>query len=238
MFRVASYNIRKSIGRDRRRRPDRILSVLREIDADIVVLQEVDRRFGRRRASSLSPHSIAEETDYRPIDLSIRPESLGWHGNGVLVRGTLDVLGGERIALPCFEPRGAVVIQVAKDDQRLRIVGAHLSLLPYWRKRQAEAIKKHLAGSDGPEVPTLIIGDFNEWFLEGPGLEPFRQDFDHHAPGKSYPAARPVAPLDRLFVDRGLEVLEAGVHRSPLASVASDHLPIWVEVKGRSAAIA
>ncbi|MGE3746289.1 MAG: endonuclease/exonuclease/phosphatase family protein, partial [Sphingomonadaceae bacterium] len=45
---VASYNIRKAIGLDRRRRPERILDVIAELDADIVALQEADRRFGAR----------------------------------------------------------------------------------------------------------------------------------------------------------------------------------------------
>ena len=54
----ASCNIRKAIGPDRRRDPDRILTILREIDADIIPLREADRRFGRR-ASVLPPSAIA-----------------------------------------------------------------------------------------------------------------------------------------------------------------------------------
>ena len=85
MFRVASYNIRKSVGTDLRRRPDRVLAVLRELDADIVALQEVDRRFGDR-TTSLSPDIIVAETEYKAIRFSDRPGSLGWHGNTILVR--------------------------------------------------------------------------------------------------------------------------------------------------------
>ena len=46
-MRIVSYNIRKAVGLDRRRDPERILAILREVDADIVVLQEADRRLGR-----------------------------------------------------------------------------------------------------------------------------------------------------------------------------------------------
>ena len=46
----ASYNIHKGVGLDRRRDPDRILSVIEELDADVIALQEVDERFGARRA--------------------------------------------------------------------------------------------------------------------------------------------------------------------------------------------
>src|SRR3546814_3730963 len=68
MIRVASYNMRKGIGLDRRRDPGRVLSVLRELDADIVALQEADRRFGTR-ASAIPPHMFDEHSDYVPVDL-------------------------------------------------------------------------------------------------------------------------------------------------------------------------
>jgi endonuclease/exonuclease/phosphatase family metal-dependent hydrolase len=42
MITVASYNIRKAVGLDRRRDPGRIIAILAEIDADIVALQEAD----------------------------------------------------------------------------------------------------------------------------------------------------------------------------------------------------
>ena len=47
-LRFASYNIHKAVGLDGRRDPERILTVLKEVDADVIALQEADRRFGRR----------------------------------------------------------------------------------------------------------------------------------------------------------------------------------------------
>src|ERR671912_401209 len=55
---VASYNMRKAIGTDRRRRPDRVLQVLQEIDADVVALQEADKRVGGRGAAV--PHEVMD----------------------------------------------------------------------------------------------------------------------------------------------------------------------------------
>src|SRR3546814_4270235 len=85
MIKVASYNMRKGIGLDRRRDPRRVLSVLGELDADIVALQEADRRFGTR-ASAIPPHMFDEHSDYIPVGLDNRPHSIGWHGNALLVR--------------------------------------------------------------------------------------------------------------------------------------------------------
>ncbi|MEL7014297.1 MAG: endonuclease/exonuclease/phosphatase family protein, partial [Pseudomonadota bacterium] len=47
-MRVTSYNIRKAVGLDWRRDAGRIVDVLGEIDADVVVLQEADKRLGAR----------------------------------------------------------------------------------------------------------------------------------------------------------------------------------------------
>src|SRR3546814_14904215 len=86
MIKVASYNMRKGIGLDRRRVPGRVLSVLGELDADIVALQEADRRFGTR-ASAIPPRMFAEHSDYVPVDLlEGRPSAIGWPGNALLVR--------------------------------------------------------------------------------------------------------------------------------------------------------
>ena len=237
MIRIASYNIRKAIGRDRRRRPERILGVLAEIAADIVVLQEADRRFGKRRASSLPPEVISAQTHYRAIDIAVRPHSIGWHGNAILVREGIEVLSARRLELPALEPRGAVMVEVLDGERGLRVVGAHLSLLARWRQLQAAAIERRLDETEGG-MPTVLIGDFNAWTHEAPSLEPIARRYLCHAPGKSYPAHRPVAPLDRLFFDKDVTLVNAGVHDSALARVASDHLPIWADLEPQGPALA
>jgi endonuclease/exonuclease/phosphatase family metal-dependent hydrolase len=83
-IKVATYNIRKAVGLDQRRDPARILSVLNEIDADIVTLQEVDRRFGAR-VSALPLAMLEAETPYVPVPLNFRPAAIGWHGNAISI---------------------------------------------------------------------------------------------------------------------------------------------------------
>ncbi|PZO72108.1 MAG: endonuclease, partial [Pelagerythrobacter marensis] len=86
----ASYNIHKAVGLDRRRDPDRILAVLREVDADIIALQEVDMRLGER--ASVLPRAALDDTPWRAIAVNRRPRSLGWHGNALLVRRGIEVV--------------------------------------------------------------------------------------------------------------------------------------------------
>jgi endonuclease/exonuclease/phosphatase family metal-dependent hydrolase len=228
MIRVASYNMRKAIGTDRRRRPERTLEVLCEIGADVVALQEADRRFGAR-ISALPPHLIEEHSDYKPVPFNGRDGSLGWHGNAMLVRKDVEIRSSELVHLPSLEPRGAVVADLDVHGERLRVVGMHLDLSGLWRRRQAHAVLAHLAARDD-QPATVLMGDLNEWSARGGCL----RDFAHHCHfaecGKSFHARRPVARLDRIMVMPGLEVVAAGTHHSATARRASDHLPIWAEL--------
>ena len=123
---VASYNVRKAIGTDRRRNPQRVLDVLHELDADIVALQEADKRFGGRAAAV--PHELIDEHGFykpvyfgvkhrRPLErarkhvdalLKINTRNMGWHGNAILVKQHVGVLECAAIELPTLGPRGAV----------------------------------------------------------------------------------------------------------------------------------
>jgi len=234
MIRVASYNIRKAIGTDRRRRPDRTLMVLNELEADVVALQEADRRFGSR-ASAIPAPFLEEHSDYKPVPLDIRAASIGWHGNALLVRKRVEIVEHHLFHLPALEPRGAVLADLDIDGMRLRVVGMHLDLSGLWRRRQAHAILAHLAQRDD-RVPTVLMGDLNEWSTRGGSLREFGP-FLHFAPcGRSFHARRPIAELDRIMVTPDLEVVACGTHRSMTSRRASDHLPIWADIRASASA--
>lgn len=224
-LRVASYNVRKCIGLDRRRVPERILEVINALDADIVALQEADRRLGQRPAA-LPPEMIAELTDFVPADLAENEVSLGWHGNAVLVRKGVVVGETVRLELPSFEPRGAGMVDIEHAGRQLRIVATHLGLTRRHRRQQLETITAALAGRE-PRC-TIIMGDFNEWSHQR-GLEPLDGGFTVHAPGRSFHAARPVAALDRIASGPGLKLVGSGVYARGAALLASDHLPVWAD---------
>jgi endonuclease/exonuclease/phosphatase family metal-dependent hydrolase len=218
-LRIASYNIRKAVGLDRRRDPMRILNVLNTLDADVIALQEVDLRLGPR-PSALCRNMIAAETDFEVVPVARNDVSLGWHGNAILVRKGMAYGAVTHIDLPGLEPRGAVRV----DLPQLSVVATHLGLMRRNRVGQLRAIAKAVAGRDR----VVVAGDFNEWSPHK-GLEVLAE-FDVHAPGHSFHAARPIAALDRIAVSRGMTVRDAGVMQTGFARHASDHLPIWAEV--------
>jgi len=225
----ASYNIHKGVGLDRRRDPERIMAVLHEIDADIVALQEVDRRFGRR-AAVLPLHTIREHGRYQLAQLAGRPDSMGWHGNALLVRAGIDILGTEAVALPTLEPRGAVCVDLAVAGRAFRVAGMHLDLSGLRRRQQLRAVQAHLAACEG-DPPAVLMGDFNQWAPTAGALRALGSGWRVLATGRSFPARRPLAPLDRIVVTAGWDCLAAGVHHSSLAAVASDHLPVTARLR-------
>ncbi|PKP92300.1 MAG: endonuclease [Alphaproteobacteria bacterium HGW-Alphaproteobacteria-16] len=229
MLKVASYNMRKSIGTDRRRRPERTLEVLREIDADVVTLQECDRRFGARQGV-ISPHMLDEHSPWKAVQFGVRTGSMGWHGNAILVRKDAQILDCEVIHLPALEPRGAVMADLRINGELLRVVGMHLDLSGLWRRRQAHAILTHV-DTCAQKMPVVMMGDLNDWSAQSGCLRDLGRDFCFAETGRSFHARRPVARLDRIMVSTGLSVAECGVHDSAAARTASDHLPVWASIR-------
>jgi endonuclease/exonuclease/phosphatase family metal-dependent hydrolase len=244
---LASYNMNKAVGLDGRRDPHRILHVLQEIDADIVALQEADRRIGGR--GSTVPHELIDSHGlYKPVHFGVRHKrvldkarrhtdrlfkvdtrNIGWHGNAILVKRHVGLLACAALELPTLEPRGAVMAELLVHDTPLRVIGMHLDLSGLWRRRQMRAILDAV-GRRPQKMPTVLMGDTNEWRTIAGCLNDLEPQF-HIAPtGASFHARHPVAQLDRIIVDRALNIEAAGVHMSPAARRASDHLPIWARV--------
>ncbi|MEP7223059.1 MAG: endonuclease/exonuclease/phosphatase family protein [Novosphingobium sp.] len=224
MITFASYNIHKAVGVDRRRDPDRILSVLREIDADVIALQEADRRFGER-ASVIPRHAIDEHTPWRAVALGGRPDSMGWHGNALLVRRGIKVLSAAAVPLPMLEPRGAVSACLEIEGQSITVVGMHLDLSGLRRRHQLQTVLAHVG-----DQPTVLMGDFNQWTQARGAMREFGAKWQVLDPGRSFPSRQPVARLDRIVASSHWHCQGTGVHHSALAAQASDHLPVFARL--------
>ena len=221
-LRIASYNIRKARGLDQIRAPERIVEVINNLGANVIALQEADLRLGDR-PTAIPFKMIEEETDFAIVGVAQNDASLGYHGNAVLAHRSLGNTEVTHIELAGLEPRGAV--RVDFDTIKFSFVATHLGLLRSNRRAQLSDIRD----ATDQSRPTIIAGDFNEW-RKRTGLEPLSKGFTVHAPGQSFHARRPVAALDRIALSNGIELRDAGVEQGPLASRASDHLPIWADV--------
>jgi endonuclease/exonuclease/phosphatase family metal-dependent hydrolase len=237
----------KAVGLDGRRDPHRVLRVLQEIDADVVALQEADRRVGGR--ASTVPHALIDSHGmYKPVHFGVRHKrtlegvrkhadrllkvdtrNIGWHGNAILVKHHVGVLDCAALDLPTLEPRGAVIAELLIGDRPLRVVGMHLDLSGLWRRRQMRAIIEAIQRRPH-KMATVLMGDTNEWRTEGGCLRDLDGEFRIAPTGPSFHARHPVAALDRIIVHKDLSIQAAGVHMSPAARRASDHLPIWARL--------
>lgn len=237
MFRVASYNIRRGLGTDLKRNLHRNLAVLREIDADVVAVQEADPVLGDL-FDQLSPATIEAESDYTPVTLGPTRGDISWHGNVVLARRSATVLDVHRIGLPSFaEARGAAVVELSIAGMRLRIVAMHLGLLGSWRARQALAVLERMNAFE-TRLPTVMLGDLNEWHGAGACLAHFAREHHVASPGRSFPSRLPLFGLDKIVINPELHLVEAGVHDTALARKASDHLPVWARLSIAKPAVA
>ena len=219
----ASYNIHKAVGLDRRRDPERIIAVLRELHADVIALQEADRRLGERE--SVLPRAMLDETPWRIAPVARRQRSMGWHGNALLVRKDIEIAHAEPLHLPMLEPRGAVRADLVVEGRRLRVLGMHLDLSGLLRRDQIRAVLRHCAGCESA-CPTVLLGDFNQWGRSSGALREFAAGWHVPSIGNSFPSRRPIAPLDRIVHSSEWHCAHAAVHHSALAVAASDHLPI------------
>jgi len=228
---VGSYNIHKGVGSDYRRDPHRTVSVIREIGADVIALQEVDRRFGDRRGV-LDLSALHAATGLTPVPLTDRLSDLahGWHGNLLLFRGA-ELEDARVISLPGLEPRGAIAADLRFAGMPIRVIAAHFGLLKGSRLMQAHRLVDEI----GADRPTIIMGDLNEW-RQGPrcSLMPLKTGLEAGLSPQvvaSFPARRPTLALDRIIGNAQADLEHLSAHNTPLARLASDHLPIRAQVR-------
>lgn len=226
---VASYNVHKCIGTDKVFDPIRIVHVISELNADIMALQEADKRFGDR-IGLLDLDFLKSETGLIPVPINtMSPQGHGWHGNALFLRNgkVKDIL---QIKLPGVEPRGALIVELEMQTGLIRIIAAHFGLLHHSRIQQAKLILSIL--EKRKVMPTIMVGDLNEWRIGRTSSLTSLAPFFNLRLGTlpSFPSRFPVFALDRVFAFPQQLVSHIEIHNSPLARIASDHLPIKAEI--------
>lgn len=223
-IKLASYNIHGGIGADGHFNPVRILGVLRELQADVIALQEVES--GVEGGEMLT--YLAEETGMHPVAGPTLWRDTGHYGNAFLVRWP--VLDEHRLDLSFHarEPRGALSITIA-CPARLQIVTTHLGLWPTERRYQVRCLL-NLFDVDRV-MPAILMGDINEWLLWGQPLRWLHAYFTETPAPPTFPSRFPLFSLDRIWVRPRRALMDVAVHVSELARRASDHLPITAVVE-------
>ena len=238
-FKVLTYNIHRAIGLDRRYQPQRIIKILKAIDADIVVLQEVDSGVPRSQLMDMAK-VLSEATDYPYYKLGLNVNlPKGHYGNATFSKFPIQASHNIDLTIEKKKARGCLYTEITgfDDSKQLHIFNWHLGLSAKERRKQCAVLLrseqfKQLTIGDR----CLVAGDFNDWrsllrilFVEG---REFLCATDHHTKRgevaiKTYPSFSPRGGLDRIYFRGDLKCLGAKKYQKQIAKVASDHLPVY-----------
>lgn len=227
-LRLASYNIHRCIGRDGRRDPARTLRVVRELDADVIALQEVEiRPDGEGTADFLS--RLEAETGMTALAGPTLFNPDHQYGNALLTRLPIAAVRRIDLSQPGREPRGALDVDLEMGDLRMQVVATHLGLAPFERRAQILALLRHL----DPDCthPVALMGDLNEWFSWGRPLRRLHGHFGRPPAPRSFPVGLPLFRLDRIWFRPRAWLRSVRTHRSTAARIASDHLPVTATIE-------
>lgn len=239
-MRLLTYNIHKGIGgRDRRYRLERIVEVIDSESPDLICLQEVDhncRRSKHHDQPKLLVEACKAEDHLHQLNVHLRD---GGYGNLMLSRWPLASRHQISLRLGKKKPRGAQMAVVKTPEGPLHLVHFHLGLAEKERHWQVNHLLEHALFRESEKLPTLVVGDFNDWrntlwrgALAGAQFEQVTTPISRF---RTFPAYFAMGSLDKVFIRGPIEIQHAKVVRSKLAKMASDHLPIVVdfELAGR-----
>jgi len=214
-LRIASYNVHGCVGTDGKKDASRIAQVIRELECDTIGLQEVDYRLDYI-AGKVGMQSVAGITLVRHD---------GPFGNALLTkRKVLDV---RRLALGYGrrEPRNALDVDLDVSGQRLRVIVTHLGLFGAERRWQVRRLLDLLKRTPIHER-VVVLGDINEWLPLSRPVRWMNSLLGRSVVERSFPSRWPLFALDRVWVRPRPALLALKAHRSALATIASDHLPV------------
>jgi endonuclease/exonuclease/phosphatase family metal-dependent hydrolase len=224
-LRVVTYNVRSCRGLDGRVDVPRIVRVLMELDADVVALQEVCWSDDPRRDQL---GRIARLVGMDAVPAATLRRGDDWFGNAVLSRAP--IVHHSRFELGSLggEPRCALRVDLDVDGAAQTVVTTHLGLTVRERWAQIVRLETVLDSLGGSSV--VLMGDFNAWVPGRDITRRLRERFGSQPWVRSFPAPRPLLPLDRIWASPGDAIASLQVHRSQDARRASDHLPVWAQI--------
>lgn len=238
-----TWNIHRGVGADGRRDPDRTLAALgSEIMPHrprILALQEADAD-AVPHGAVLDGAALARVTGLRSVhagaDMRWGAASGGFLGNILMLDPAIEVRARRIVELPGHCPRAAVLTEVAIEGRPLRIVCCHLSLGQALRAVQLRTVGQVIAR--GRAMQTILLGDLNEWRPWG-GLALTHWMMGMRLSGpvrRTFPAGRPMLPLDRILTDRHARVRDARALDGAAIRATSDHRPLFGRVELRAEA--
>jgi endonuclease/exonuclease/phosphatase family metal-dependent hydrolase len=232
-LRIATYNIHRCRGMDRRTVPSRIADVIREIEADVIALQEV---IGAGPLGAGQAEEIGAALGMGWVMAPVRHLRNHLFGNVVLSRYPIVHHNQYDLSWRTCEPRACQRADLDLGQGRsLHVYNVHLGTAVLERRYQAPRLAAfvHDRRVQGPKI---ILGDFNEW-MRGLATRTLSSLFDsvdiraHLRRRRTYPGIFPLLHLDHIYYEGQVEVRSVDLPRTRKALMASDHLPLVANLR-------
>ncbi|MEL6818995.1 MAG: endonuclease/exonuclease/phosphatase family protein [Pseudomonadota bacterium] len=236
-FSCISWNIHRCRGNDGIVDPARTARVLAEevwcAGTDALIFEEADEDY-RPHAGLLDLAEVESITGlqyaHAAPDRRWGAQSHGFLGVIMFLAPSISIRSMALVDLPGRCHRGAVVAELERDGLPFRLIGTHLSLWQPLRIAQVRTISQHIFRHE--KMPTVLIGDLNEWRpWGGLALSPRLIGTPFEGPVKpTFPIKRPFLPLDRALAVAPAQVVETRVMDGTGIRIASDHRPLAAKI--------
>ena len=230
-LRVATYNVHACVGRDGCYDPDRVATVIAELDADVVALQEFTYP-ASVAIETRTPVVFAAMDRYEcalgPTRQRTRRAATECFGNALLTRHPIVDVHRIDLSMERREPRGALAATIDAGGVPLHVLATHLGLRIHERRFQVRQILNYLDSVRDSTV--VVLGDFNDWLPGRSAAHVLDRRLGRPPRPATFPVAWPLVALDRIWVAPTHALQRISVHATLAARLASDHLPVVAEI--------
>jgi endonuclease/exonuclease/phosphatase family metal-dependent hydrolase len=230
-LRIATYNVHACVGRDGRHDPDRIATVIGELNADVIALQE----FTYPASVALETRTPVVLTTLDRFECALGPTRhrtrqtvTECFGNALLTRHPIVDVHRIDLSMERREPRGALAATIDAGGTPLHVLATHLGLRIHERRFQVRQILDYLDSIR--DKPVVVLGDFNDWLPGRSAAHVLDRRMGKPPRPATFPVAWPLVALDRIWVQPKGALRRIAVHATPMARLASDHFPVVAEI--------
>ena len=227
IVRVATYNVHACVGTDGRHDPERVATVIMELDADIVALQEFTYPVGVALEERM-PVVFTALDGYTCALGPTRNTVTQCFGNALLTRHRIVDVHRIDLSMERREPRGAIAATIDVGGTAIHVLAAHLGLKLHERRFQVKQIVDYLDSVKRTLV--VVLGDFNDWLPGRSVVHVLDERLSRPPRPRSFPVWWPALALDRIWVSPGQLLRDVLTHSTRTARVASDHFPVLANI--------
>jgi endonuclease/exonuclease/phosphatase family metal-dependent hydrolase len=227
-MKIVTYNIHKGRGIDGRTSIKRIGEVLKEVNADIIALQEI---YSGENGNHGQIETLAATLELNAAFGCTRHHKGQPYGNAILTRWPIIQSHDMDLSWAHRERRGCIRVDLKTPRGTLHVFNIHLGTSYFERRHQVRSFLSSKKITDDLSGPRVLVGDFNEW-IRGLTTRMLSEKFEslnlelHITKRRTYPGFLPLLHLDHIYFEQPLHIEKAELVRTKLAKVASDHLPL------------